>query len=99
MIQSIPKELKLTFDEALGWFVDVPHVLSAQQLEAVRSYALKVNIERWRALPHGDNRDKMERGLKALKENKIQQRMGWQKGDLELFKSTKGTKNKLYYHG
>lgn len=71
----IRRYLRLHWDANEGWILDVPFPLTRKMLEHVAKWAFKVQLDRWRALPHGDRRDELGRALHLLKEGKIKQRI------------------------
>lgn len=71
-------------------------ILSQHDLKLICSAVVKINTERWRSLPPGEIKDKFAKMIEAAKSNRIYQ-VQTDKGDIELFKSTKGTGKIITY--
>jgi len=72
----VPKKdpLRVYFNESLGgWCVDVDKVLPKSAIIAMSRYVYKIQEDRWRGLPHGEQKEKLGRALKDLQEFKIRQ--------------------------
>lgn len=66
--------LRLYWD-GKDWILEVPFPLSKRQLWAVANYAFKFQLDRYRALPHGDRKEELGRALDLLKNCKIKQKL------------------------
>ena len=58
-----------------GWVITVDRYLSPEQLAKVLAYAVKIQTDRWRSLPHGDNRDAFGVAIELLRQGKIKQKL------------------------
>jgi hypothetical protein len=89
-----PKNLRLHYDAEHGWLLDVPWLLSDAMAQRAVDWALKMQIDRWRAHPPGDLRNDLEGGIKKLQDGQYRQHVvgptGDGKGDLVIFSGTKG---------
>lgn len=95
------KSCRLHWNAELGWLLDVPTTISAQQLWRVAKWALPRQVERYHALPPGDRKDELRRALDLLKAGKIRQQLVDHDGDgvLVPFTSTEKVTTKEYSYG
>lgn len=86
-------------DPEVGWYLDVPFALPRSALQRAVEYVLPKQIDRWRSLPHGDMRDDLAKGIRALQAGKIEQRVvgarGDGSGDIVAFEAKQG-RQRLY---
>lgn len=75
MIVKPPKNLRLWWSEEKGWIVDVPFGISDPMLKSICDYALKTQIQRYTYTPEGEKRQLILKGIEALKQYKITQRI------------------------
>ena len=82
------KDLACSYNqETCRWLVRVPFALPASALERVRTYLLKVQIDRRYGCGPGDKADAIDRGIKALEEKRLDQAVIGV-GEVAAFQST-----------
>ncbi len=81
--------MRLHWDAAEGWVVDVPAALSRPMLDRLVAWALPRQRDRWRSLPTGDKRDELGRAIGLLEQGGVRQRIvgerGNGKGDIVIY--------------
>lgn len=101
MITNIPRNLAVEYDMEKDMLVarvpeSVP-ALSTSMLKALCDRIYNIDLVRYKQTPPGDRKDIFEKKLLACKKYRIQQIFTGQ--NVELFKSTKSTNTKQFYHG
>jgi len=82
------KDLACSFNHQTNrWLVRVPFSLPNEALERVRLYLLKVQLDRRHGYSPGDKADALDRGIKALENNYLDQAIIG-KGEVTAFQST-----------
>lgn len=62
-------------DKTGGLVLDTPVGLSQAQMDAACKYVAGIYSLKFKSLPPGDRKDTVAKGLKALKENRVTQRV------------------------
>lgn len=87
--------LRLHWDAELGWLLDVPVALRADQLGRIAAWALPRQVDRYRALPPGDRKDELGRAIALLRQGTIRQRLLERDGYAVAFASTERAGSRL----
>lgn len=82
------KNLEAHYNEERNtWIVDVPFGLSTEALSRITAHLYRINHDRWQQCGPGDKKEYFGRGVKALTENRVEQRIT-KKGENTFFAST-----------
>lgn len=83
------KSIPVHYMDGVGWIAEPAFYLNKFQLDAVRRYTYKVNLDRWRCMMPGDQKDRVWKALEELKAGKLTQVPPKNEdGAFDLFKST-----------
>lgn len=64
---------RVVSDGSVGWALYVPVALPADAFRRALAWSLKVQTDRWRGLPHSDQREALGRALGLLRRGMVQQ--------------------------
>ncbi len=69
------KSIRVYWDDALGWTIEVPFALSRPQAEAAVAWVKKIQSERIRSMPYGDRKEQAAKALASLTATSLHQRV------------------------
>jgi len=65
--------LRVYYNAEFGWCIDVPTPVSAAMIRAAAEWSYKMNLDKWRSMRPGDQKDRLGAALPSLREGKIRQ--------------------------